>query len=174
MKNRLILAGAFSAFVAVANGQVSGSGTMGITADVQGSINLTFVTDGSGMAVTGTTTAVASLPLGNVQMYGGSTPAGVTKATNSTTSFTLSTPFDIKVDLANTTSANYSLTAALSTPDAVNKWLISAVDISAGGAISITSTGAYGSVPYTLALTVPASAAAGSISNTISFVATSN
>ena len=98
MKNRFIVTIPLAAFAlaAAANGQ-TGSGTMTITASVQGSINLTFVTDSSGLAVTGTTTSTASLPFGNVRMYGGTTPANVTKAVNSTTSFSLSTPFDVRV-----------------------------------------------------------------------------
>jgi hypothetical protein len=65
MKNRLILASVLSAFALAggANAQ-TGSGTLSVTATVQGSISLTFVTDASGLAVTGTGTSTASLPFG--------------------------------------------------------------------------------------------------------------
>src|ERR1700738_3669249 len=108
MKNRLILTIVLSAFAltGVANAQ-TGSGTLGVSATVQGSINLTFVTDASGMAVTGTATSTASLPFGNVSMYSGSVPANVTKTVNGVTSFDLSTPFDVRVDLANSASTTY-------------------------------------------------------------------
>jgi hypothetical protein len=173
MKNKFILTSVLSAFalIGVASAQ-TGSGTLGVSATVQGSINLTFVTDGSGMAVTGTGTSTASLPLGSVRMYGGSVPANVTKTVNSTTSFSLSTPFDVKVDLANSASATYTLTATLATADSTNVWLIGATDISSAAAFALTAVGEYGTAtPYTLHLTVPATEAAGAISNSIGFTA---
>src|ERR1700726_886835 len=121
MKNRFSLTTVLFAFAlsGVANAQ-NGSGTLGITATVQGSINLTFVTDASGLAVTGTATSTASLPFGNVSMYSGTVPANVTKTVNGVTSFDLSTPFDVRVDLANSASTTYTLTATLATADATN------------------------------------------------------
>jgi len=174
MKNGLIFTGVLTAFAGLVNAQ-TGSGTMGITADVMGSINLTFVTDASGLAVTGTTTSAASLPFGNVQMFGGSVPANVTKTLSGVASFTLSTPFDIRVDLANSSSLTYTLSATLSSADAVNGWLINAIDISSGSITTITALGAYATaVPYTLHLTVPASEANGAISNSVNFTAVGN
>jgi|HubBroStandDraft_1064217.scaffolds.fasta_scaffold00488_20 hypothetical protein len=177
MKNRCIYASVLSAFafLGTANAQTSG-GNLGVSANVQGSINLTFVTDSSGIGVTGTTTSTASLPFSNVQMYGGSVPTNVTKTLNGITSFALATPFDVRVDIANSASANYALTALLATPDATNVWTIGATDISAGvTASTLTSTGAYTTaVPYTLKVVVPASEAAGSVSNSIGFTATAN
>ena len=83
MKNRFVRATALSAFafIGIANAQ-TGSGTLGVTADVAGSINLTFITDASGLAVTGTGTSTASLPFGTVSMYSGSVPTNVTKTVN--------------------------------------------------------------------------------------------
>jgi hypothetical protein len=177
MQNKFILSTVLFAFafIGVANAQ-TGSGTLGVTETVQGSINLTFVTDSSGLAVTGTGTSTASLPFGTVKMYGGSVPTGVTKTVSGTTSFSLATPFDVRVDLANSASATYILTALLATADATNVWLIGATDISASGTASnLTSTGAYATdVPYTLHLTVPATAAAGLITNSIGFTAVGN
>ena len=174
MTNRFILTTVLSAFAltGVANAQ-TGSGTLGVTATVAGSINLTFVTDASGLAVTGTGTSTASLSFGTVSMYGGSVPANVTKTVNGTTSFSLSTPFDVRVDLANSASTAYTLNATLSTADAINTWLLGATDISSAGPFALTAAGVYGSaVPYTLKITVPASeATAGLISNSIGFTA---
>jgi len=172
MKNRLILTLVLSAFAltGVANAQ-TGSGTLGVSATVQGSINLTFVTDASGLAVTGTTTSTASLPFGNVSMYSGTVPTNVTKAVHAT-SFDLSTPFDVRVDLANYASTTYTLTATLAAADSINTWSLGAIDISAAAPHALTAAGEFGTaVPYTLKLTVPASATAGSISNTINFTA---
>src|SRR4029077_15944274 len=155
MKNRLILTLVLSAFAltGVANAQ-TGSGTLGVSATVQGAINLTFVTDASGLAVTGTTTSTASLPFGNVSMYSGTVPTNVTKAVHAT-SFDLSTPFDVRVDLANSASATYTLAAMLAAADAVNVWTLGPTNISAGASHAVTATGAYATaLPYTLKLTI--------------------
>jgi hypothetical protein len=173
MKNLYVLTIALSAvaLTGVANAQ-TGSGTLGVTATVQGSINLTFVTDASGLAVTGTATSSASLPFGNVSMYGGTVPANVTKTVNGVTSFDLSTPFDVRVDLANSASTTYTLTATLATADVTNVWSIGAIDISAAAPHALTAAGEFGTaVPYTLKIRVPASEAAGLISNSIGFTA---
>ena len=172
MKIRFILTSVLSVFglTGLANAQ-TGSGTLGVTATVQGSISLTFVTDASGLAVTGTTTSTASLPFGNVSMYSGTVPTNVTKTIHAT-SFDLSTPFDVRVDLANSASTTYTLTATLAAADSINTWSLGAIDISAAAPHALTAAGVFGTaVPYTLKLTVPASATAGSISNSINFTA---
>src|ERR1700733_8397604 len=100
MKNKCILTSVLSAFaLAGVAGAQTGSGTLGVTATVQGSINLTFLTDASGLAVTGTGTSAASLPNGNRSMYSGTLPTNVTRTVNGITSFSLATPFDVRVDL---------------------------------------------------------------------------
>ena len=173
MKNRLILTSVLSALAltGIANAQ-TGSGTLGVAATVAGSISLTFVTDASGMAVTGTGTSTASLPFGTVSMFAGSVPANVTKTVNSTTSFSLATPFDVRVDLANSISTTYTLNVTLATADATRVWLVGATDISSGGPFALTAAGVYGTaVPYTLKITVPASEAAGTITNSLGFTA---
>jgi hypothetical protein len=173
MKNKLILTGVLSAFAlaGIASGQ-TGSGTLGVTATVQGSINLTFATDASGLAVTGTGTSTASLPMGNVSMYSGTLPANVTKTVNGIVSFSLATPFDVRVDLANSASTAYTLNATLQTADAINHWFIGATDISAATPYALTAAGVFATpVPYTLKITVPATATAGVITNSINFSA---
>jgi hypothetical protein len=173
MKNKLILTSVLSAFAlaGVASAQ-TGSGTLGVTATVQGSINLTFVTDASGLAVTGTGTSTASLPMGNVSMYSGTLPTNVTKTVNGIASFSLATPFDVRVDLANSISTAYTLNATLQTADTINHWLIGATDISAATPYALTAAGVYATaVPYTLKITVPATAAGGAITNSINFSA---
>ena len=162
------------AFAGVAKAQ-TGSGTLGINATVQGSINLAFLTDANGMAVTGTGTSTASLPLGTVSMYGGTVPANVTKTVNGAAiSFNLSTPFDVRVDLANSASTTFTLSAMMSAADSVNVWTLGPTNISSGASFAVTSAGVYATaVPYTLKLTVPASEA-GAISNSIGFTAIAN
>jgi hypothetical protein len=173
MKNRFLLAGVLSAFAltGVASAQTA-SGTLGVTATVAGSISLTFITDVAGVALTNSGTSAATVPFGTVSMSGGSVPAHVTKTVNGTTSFTLSTPFDVLVTLANSASTTYTLTATLATADLTNTWLIGAIDMSAGAAHALTAAGEFGAVvPYTLNLTVPASEVAGTITNSIGFSA---
>jgi hypothetical protein len=104
-------------------------------------------------------------------MYSGTVPTNVTKAVHAT-SFDLSTPFDVRVDLANSASTTYTLTATLAAADSINTWSLGAIDISAAAPHALTAAGEFGTaVPYTLKLTVPATATAGSISNTINFTA---
>jgi hypothetical protein len=174
MKNRLILTSVLSAFALAGTANavgLSGSGTLGVTAEVTGSINLTFVTNTSGIAVTGTGSSTASFDFGSVSKYGGTVPSNVTKTVNST-SFDLATPFNVKVEQANSSLSTYTLTATLATADVVNVWTLGATDISDAAGHALTAAGEFGaSVPYTLKLTVPASEAAGSISNTINFTA---
>lgn len=177
MKNKLILTTVLSIFAlaGVANAQIVGSGTMGVTATVVGTINLTFITDAAGMPVTGTGTAAASMPFGNVQMFGGATVAGLTQTVNGVASFTIATPIDIRADLSNSASPNFTLAATLLTPDAVNVWTLGAVNISSGAVTTIAAAAAYATnTPYVLALTIPATETAGLITNTIDFTATAN
>ena len=173
MKNRFVRATALSAFafIGIANAQ-TGSGSLGVTADVAGSISLTFVTDAAGVALTGAGTSTASLGFGTVSMYSGTPASGVTKTVSGTTSFSLATPFKIRVDLANSASTAYTLNATLQTADAINAWAIGATDISTAGPFALTAAGVYGTAAsYTLHLTIPATAVAGVISNSIGFSA---
>jgi hypothetical protein len=179
MKNKLVLMTVISAFgfagIAYATPPITSGGTLGVTADIAGSINLIFTTDASGFAVTGTGTATASLPLGTVQMYGGTVPTNVTRTPNTNVSFTLSTPIDVEVDLANSSSPNYSLLGNLNAADLVNTWTFNAIAVSAAGITPQVTAGTYGTAtPYTLAVTIPASNTSGTLSNTINFTASAN
>jgi hypothetical protein len=151
----------------------SATGTVAVTATTVVSVSLTFVTDGSGITLGSSGTSAATMAFGSVQAYGGSVPANVTKTVNGTTNWSLATPFDVVVQVANQTSANYTLTAALASADATNTWALGATNLTTTAA-TLTSTGAYGSTAYTFKLTIPFSAAAGAISNTLDFTATAN
>jgi len=150
------------------------SGTVAVTATVASSVSLTFVTDPAGITLGGTGTSAATVAFGNVQAYGGVVPANVTKTVNGTTNWTLSTPFDVVVAVANQVSSNYTLTAQLNTADATDTWKIGASTITSASATTLTATGAYGTTAYTLGLTIPFTKAAGAITNTLNFVATAN
>jgi hypothetical protein len=159
---------------ALAQGQTS-SGTLTVTAQVQSSISLTFVTDPNGVALTGSGTNVATLNFGSVSQF--VTPPSKVTETIAATSFTVSTPFDISVVKSNVTSANYVLTAEVQTADPVNSWMIDTFPLTVvpAAATSLTVTGVYGTnVVHTLYLTIPFSAGATVISNSINFVATAN
>lgn len=161
------------ALVGVPASATSATGTVAVTATTVASVSLTFVTDGAGITLGGTGTSAATISFGSVQAYGGSVPANVTKTVNGIINWSLSTPFDVVVEVANQTSSNYTLTAALQTADATNTWALGATNLSTTAA-TLTATGAYGSTAYTFKLTIPFSAAAGAISNTINFTATAN
>src|SRR5882762_409935 len=176
MRHKLVLIALLIAAVALATepaSATSATGTVAVTATTVGSVSLTFVTDGAGIALGGSGTSAATIAFGSVQAYGGSIPANVTKTVNGTTNWSLSTPLDVVVQVANQTSSNYTLTGALQAADATNSWFLGATTLSTTPA-TLTSTGAYGSTAYTFKLTIPFSAAAGAISNTINFTATAN
>ena len=149
------------------------TGTVAVTATTVGSVSLTFASDGAGIALGSSGSSAVSVAFGSVQAYGGTVPSGVTKTVNGSTDWSLSTPIDVVVQVANQTSTDYTLTAALQTADATNTWLIGSTSLTTTAA-TLTSSGSYGSTAYTLKLTIPFSEAAGGISNTVNFVATAN
>lgn len=151
----------------------SATGTVAVTATTVASVSLTFVSDGAGIALGSSGTSAVTVALGSVQAYGGTVPAGVTKTVNGTSDWSLSTPIDVVVEVANQTSSNYTLTAALQNADATNTWALGATSLATTPA-TLTSTGAYGSTAYTFKLTIPFTEAAGAISNTVNFTATAN
>jgi hypothetical protein len=178
MKHTIALTTALSAFalVGLANAQVTTGGTLGVTANIEGSINLIFTTATGGFAVTGTGTATASLPFGNVQMYGGTVPTNVTRTLTGKTAFTLTTPVNVEVDLANSTSANFGVLVNLGSADAVNTWTFNTVAVTDIGATQqIAAATGYGTaIPYALGVTIPASNTSGSLTNSLIFTATAN
>jgi hypothetical protein len=154
----------------------SASGTLAVTATVASSIQLVFNSSPSGVTLSGSGTNAAALAFGTVQAYGGAVPTGATRTVNGTTSYTYSSPFYVNVSLANSSSASYTLTAALNAADTQgNTWAVDSVTLSTS-AQTITASGTYSSnQSHTLALTIPFSAASGeAISNTVNFTATAN
>ena len=166
----IALAGGFVSRVASAT---STTGTVAVTATTVASVSLTLVGDAAGITLGNSGTSAASVSLGSVQAYGGTVPTGITRTLNGTTNWSLSIPFDVVVEVANQTSSNYTLTAALQTVDATNTWQLGSTSLTTRPA-TLTSVGAYGSTPYTLVLTMPFTVAARAISNTINFTATAN
>lgn len=177
MKHTIALTTALSALalVGVANAQVTSGGTLGVTANIEGSINLLFSTATGGFAVTGTGTATASLPFGNVQMYGGTVPTNVVRTLTGKTAFTLTTPVNVEVDLANSTSATFGVLVNLTSTDAVNTWSFNAIAVTDIGSTPQVTLATYQTAtPYNLAVTIPATNTSGSLANSLIFTATAN
>ncbi len=138
-------------------------------------LTLAFVSDPSGIALAGSGSSAASVSFGSVQAFGGVVPSGVTKSRAGST-WTLSTPIDFTVqkgglDVLDVLSTHYMMTAQLLAADAQNTWKLNSVTLSTTAATIAPST-VYGTVAYTFTLTIPFSAAAGTISNTISVTVT--
>ena len=152
----------------------SSSATLAVTVTVSGSVSLILQTDASGMTLTNSGTSAVTAAFGTMSAYGGSVPTGVTRTVNAPTNWKISTPFDVVVNVANQTSANYTLTAQLQTADSTNTWQIGTSTLNNTTPTTLSATGTYGNTAYTFNLTIPFSEAAGAISNTVNFVATAN
>ena len=139
------------------------------------SLTLTFSSDPSGISLGGSGTSSSTIAFGSVRAYGGVVPTGVTKSINGTTNWKLSTPIDVLVTKSGLTSASYTMTAQLLTSDPTNTWKLGAATATNASATTVTATGVYGSsTAYTFSLTIPFSAPATTVSNTIKIVVTSN
>jgi hypothetical protein len=184
MKRLTLLATALAVLVIASTSAkaASASGTLAVSATISSSIQLTFQ-NGSGLATltSGANTNAATLNLGTISAFGTSsaTPAGISLATNSSTGAVDATGnIGVLVNMANLSSVSYTLKAYLNTADAVNTWKLNAVNVSSatsGSPATLTTTGTPNSVfsmPFDL--TVSASQAAGSLSNTVNLTATSN
>jgi len=157
--------------------QTTATGTLTVTATVNGSISLVFNSDANGVALTsGAGTNTASLAFGNVSAFGALASPNITRTVVAGTSFTVSTPVDVLVSKANSASANYTLKAQLGAADAVNTWQVAGNTVTSAAQATITATGTYGSnAPEAIAITVPFGTPSGTlISNTINFTATAN
>src|SRR5689334_12061014 len=148
------------------------SGTMTVTGTIESSISLTI--ESAGGTTSGTGTAAATSALGNISKYG-SAPTGFTLARGAS-NWTLSSTVGVKVDKANLTSTDYTLTAQLgSAPASGVAWKLNGSTLSDSAATTLTSTGTYGSTgSYSWDIVVADSAAAAAIDNAIDFTATSN
>jgi predicted secreted protein len=148
------------------------NGTLTVTGTVASSINLTI--ESAGGTTSGTGTAAATSDLGSIAKYG-SAPTGFTLARGAS-DWTLSSTVGVKVDKANLTSTDYTLTAQLgSAPASGIVWKLNGSTLSDSAASTLTSTGTYGSTgSYSWDIVVADSAAAAAIDNAVNFTATSN
>jgi hypothetical protein len=176
MKKLLIIAIAAAIMIipSLASAQTA-SGTLTVTATVNGSINLVFNSDAAGVALSsGAGTNAATLAFGNVSAFG-ALSAGVVRTTTATT-FTVSSAVDVLVSKTNSASPNYTLNAQLGAADATNTWQVGGVTVTNAAAATITATGTYAANSnFPVAITVPFTTASGTvISNTINYTATAN
>lgn len=148
------------------------SGTLTVTGTVESSISLTI--ESAGGTTSGTGTAAATSALGSIAKYS-SAPTGFTLARGAS-DWTLSSTVGVKVEKANLTSTDYTLTAQLgSAPASGIVWKLNGSTLSDSAATTLTSTGTYGSTGnYSWDIVVADSAAAAAIDNAINFTATSN
>ena len=138
-------------------------------------LTITFSTATSGITLSGSGTSSATLGFGNVQALGGTVPSGVTKSLNGAINWSLSTPVDVLVTKSGVTSASYALTAQLQSVDSTHTWNFGSATLNSSSPATVTLAGSYATAtPYTLTLTIPFSASAGSISNSLDFIATAN
>jgi len=158
---------------AFATAQDTSSGTLTVTATVESSIGLTFENDAAGVSMSGAGTNAATMALGAISAYNTISTPGVTRALGAS-SFTVSSPFGVKVVKANSASANYSLSAALASADSTNTWTINSTALTTTSQ-SLGSSYSYGSaVAHTMKLTVPFTASTGAISKVLNFTAIAN
>ena len=171
MKKAVLVAAATILFATIATADTS-SGTLTVTGTVESSINLTI--ESAGGTTSGTGTAAATSALGSISKYG-SAPTGFTLARGAS-NWTLSSTVGVKVDKANLTSTDYTLTAQLgAAPASGINWKLNGSTLSDSAAATLTSTGTYGSTgSYSWDIVVADSAAAAAIDNSINFTATSN
>jgi predicted secreted protein len=171
MKKLVLAAAAVMTFATTASAATS-SGTLTVTGTVASSINLTI--ESAGGTTSGTGTASTTSALGTISKYSAA-PTGFTLARGGS-NWTLSSTVGVKVDKANLTSTDYTLTAQLGSAPATGvSWKLNGSTLSDSTATTLTSTGTYGSTgSYSWDVVIADSAAAASIDNAISFTATSN
>jgi hypothetical protein len=168
-----VLFGVLAFVPAAASAQSTSLGTLTVTATVVSSISLTFENDGAGVALTGAGTNAATMAFGNVSAYGTIATSGVTR-TVAASDFTVSSPFGALVKKANSTSASYTLAAALASADATNTWKVNAVTLTTSNQNLGTAYSYASTVAHTLYLTVPLTAASGAVNKVLNFTATAN
>ncbi|MES2631508.1 MAG: hypothetical protein V4669_00980 [Pseudomonadota bacterium] len=173
MNKTLAVAAAIAAlFAATHAGAATSSGTLTVTGTIESSINLTV--ESAGGTTSGTGTAAATSALGTISKYG-SAPTGFTLARGAS-NWTLSSTIGVKVEKANLTSTDYTLTAQLgSAPASGLAWKLNGSTLSDSAATTLTSTGTYASTgSYSWDVVVADSSASAAIDNAINFTATSN
>lgn len=159
---------------AVCQAQVNASGTLNAKLINKSGIWIIFNTDAAGVTLGNAGTSAASLNFGNVAMYMTTPPAGVA-LTRTATDFTVSSPFDVFVDVGGVTSTSYRLQANLQSAPGVYTFKVDAVTLTTTASTVVAADPNYRTnVQHTMYLTVPKTAPAGVVSNTVNFTVTAN
>lgn len=176
----LWIAAAAAAFAQA--GQTSSS-TLVVSMQVQSTLSLVFVNNGSGNGycqVSGANTNAGALNLGIASVAGDSQSCVIfgTSGMGPAETYSVASNVYLEVTATNTSSTSFSLTGALgSAPPNNVTWSIASMPSPPLSTTpkTITSSSSYGT-PYDmyLSVTVQANLAAQSLSNTINFVATAN
>jgi hypothetical protein len=149
------------------------SGTLNATLVNKSGITVVFNSDPSGVVLAGAGSAAATLNFGTVAMY--TTPPAGVALTRTATSFTVSSPFDTYVFIGGVASASYSVQAALQAAPGVYTFSFDGIALSTTSTTVVAADPNYAKdVPHTLSLTVPNTAPAGVVTNTVNFVVTAN
>ncbi len=169
--------------LAYAQAGSTSSGSLSVTMEVQSSISLEFVNNGSGVGycqLTGSGTSSASLNLGIASMSGDtldSENGGCVNWYTSGSSYNILNYVYVEVTETNSSSASFNLSAALaSAPPTGVTWKFESMS----GNLSTTSQTVATDVSYAsayglqLAVTVANTVASGSIGAAIDFTATAN
>jgi len=149
------------------------SGTLTVTATVESSIAMTFENDAAGVTLTGASTNAATMAFGTVSAYNTIVTPNVNR-TVAASDFTVSSLFGVKVVKANSSSASYTLAAALGSADATNTWRINSTTLTTTPQNLGTTYSYNTAVAHTVYLTVPLTASTGAVSKVLNFTATAN
>lgn len=160
--------------VAIPSQAQTASGTLNAQLINKSGIWLIFNSDPSGVTLGNSGTSAATLNFGSVAKYMATPPVGVSLA-RTVANFTVSTPFDVFVDVGGSTSTSYRLQAALQSAPGVYIFKIDAVTLATTAATIAAADPNYrANVQHTLSLTIPDTAPAGVVSNTVNFTVTAN
>lgn len=156
-------------------------GTINATLINSSGLAIAFDSSSSGIPLGASGSSAATLNFGTISAYG-SVPAGVTRTGPSGGSFTVSTPFNVKVSMGGLNSQSYTLTAQLAAAAPTGlTYKVDSVTMSTGSQ-TVQSNGTYGTdIGHTLYLqALTASVGAGgpavgsALTGTINFTATAN
>lgn len=154
--------------------QVTSNGTLNVELVNGSGLVMVFNTDTSGVTLGNAGTSAATLAFGNVSEYG--TLGANISRTIGTSSFTISTPFDVNVEESGTSSANYNLSASLNAAAPTGITLqVDSVTLSTTSQI-VSTNNSYGSnISHTISAVVSTSASSSTqVTSLINFTATAN
>ena len=151
----------------------SASGVVNATLINKSGIEITFDTNASGVVLGGSGSPAATLAFGNISAFQ-PVGAGITRTTTVNT-FTVSSPFNVFVTVGGVNSPSYRLQARLAAAAGVYTYKVDAITLTTANQNIVAADTHYDQdVQHTLFLTVPFTAPAGAVSNTVNFTVTAN